>query len=77
MVPFRIPGIRRFRRRFAGRVLVCFCLIGLTPTGYGKTDNVDKLILLPRNRNPEIRANAAVGLAKNKTSARSNLSSSP
>jgi len=54
------------RRQFAMSLLMCCCVLGFVPIGYGQIDNVSQLISQLKDRNPQIRRQAAEALGEAK-----------
>lgn len=61
--------VRRFwqtSRRYALPILLCFCVLGLVPAGYGQVDRVSQLISQLKDPDASIRVQAANALGKAK-----------
>lgn len=65
MNPLKIRRFWQTRWQLAVGILVCFCLLGLAPAGYGQNDNVSRLIRKLRDPDDyEVRWSAAKALGK-------------
>jgi len=64
MVPARAECSYRLKRCFVAVVLLCFCVPGFVPAGYGQTDRVSRLISELKGKNARVRHRAAEELVK-------------